>query len=258
MLLDEINFLPDAYRQKARRRQDQAWRGLFAAAFVIGIGATAVYQQHLKSQANAEFQSWEAPFLAATAQNARLAAINASLKTERTQAQLFTTFRTPWPRSQLLSAIAANMSDNIVLLEVRIESAVEESSTAAQVASSPPPKPESPDAVKPSPLEKDLLYAREQDDKLRSVVYISGETRETSELHIFLAKLASHPLFSKAQITSLESLSGDTSTGSRFTAALIVQPAYGQPGGPKPPVEKTPEQKTAAETAVATPMGAPS
>ncbi len=239
--LDQIDFLPASYRQQDRQRHDHLWRGLIAGAFIVGIAAAAAYQQHLRWKVQSELLGWEAPYKAAKELNARLASLQAGLKGERAKAELYTYLRTPWPRSQLLAAIARPLPESIVLAEVRIQREAPVTAVAVVPAPRPGGKPEpAADQPKLDPVEKDLQRLRDSCDKARTIVYLTGETSDPADLHVYLAALGVGEFFSTAQMTSIESLAyestdykprsrateperpGEEQVRSRFTTQLVI------------------------------------
>ena len=228
----DIDFLPNEYRQKHRRRRSQPWQ-IVAATAVIGLVIAAAVGQHLRLQrARAELDAVVPIYDSAVKLQNRLADVQSELMEARACAELYTYLRHPWPRTQLIAALLGPLPDEIAFLEVRIFRDIPKgSSPAARTALESEAEKKARESLPPA--RRDLEYIRGRVDSAQTVVVLSGTATDSAALHRYLNTLDDIDLFDKAE---LDSLSGDEEENHdisvHFRAMLAVRPGYGQPGGP--------------------------
>jgi hypothetical protein len=84
---------------------------------------------------------------------------------------------------------------------------------------------------------RDQQHLRKENDRLVVVVRLTGVTRNTADLHTYLAEVVGSPLIAEAELSSIEGIQDEFENGwSRFAVRLIVLPGFGQPGGPDGPL----------------------
>jgi len=236
--MQEIDFLPVQYRQKYARRQWQPWRVAVVAAFAVLLVAAVFSQRDRKRQAEKELAAIVPQYDLAVRQNRRLAEIWTQLDTARNTAELFTYLRHPWPRTQLLAALLAPLPEGISIEELRI------TRETPQGRAVPERRPRAENALEGEqlnalpPAVRDLTRLREEFDKTKTVVLISGTTRDTAALHRYLGELGGATLFSRAELDSLASAENQPAGTLQYRATLLVRPGYGQPGGPTGPEKR--------------------
>jgi hypothetical protein len=201
-----IDFLPAHYRERGRKRQSDLWRLLVAAmlgGIIVGSGL-AVHR--MRRQVEHEMISAECLGSGGTATVAKLTALQAELQPLRSQAELLTYLRHPWPRTQLLSAVLEPMPTTITLTRLHIVRETQDKTAPRQ----PPrpagtPSPAGATANKDQMIPSDLDRLRAEGDSLQWIV------------------------FSRVELGPVEGADNDQA---RFTARLTVRPGYGQQGGP--------------------------
>jgi hypothetical protein len=216
------------------------------------IIAAIVGQRGLHRRVEAELAQVNAQFIATQGQSVQLSAMEQALAARRTEAELLTYLRHPWPRTQILAKVFESLPDTIVLSRVRVQRDVIPGANSAVAAGTTPAAAEAAAQAeaKLSPAERDFNKLRNETDATQTVVLLDGTSEDDTMLHVYLGTLAASGLFSNAELTSLES--GDHSAEhnhARFTARVIVRPGYGQRGGPTTAPEKraSPETVTANE-----------
>ena len=224
----DVDFLPASYREQGAKRKTGLWRLLVVVLFGGALVPTGIYQRRLKQEAEIQVAHLDSLYPAAMERNAQLARMQAKLATEQTAAELTTYLRHPWPRTQIFAAIAEPLPGAITLRDVQI---LRENVPVA--ASAPAPAGAKP-AASAKPVAADLERVRSETEATRIVVTLSGATTEVGSLHEYLGKLASHRLFQKVELGSIES-NPSTDGLAQFTVRLVLKPAPGQPGAPAMP-----------------------
>jgi hypothetical protein len=233
--MQDIDFLPAQYRQKYLRRRWQPWRVAVVAAVAALLLAGVFSQRNRKRQAEEELATILRQYDLAVRQNRRLAETWTELHSVRNTAELFTYLRHPWPRTQLLAAVLAPLPEGIDIEELQIthetrrDHALSERRTRADSAGEGAQLKLLPPAV------RDLTRLRDEFDKLRTVVLISGTSGDTAALHRYLGELGNASLFSRAELDLLTGAENQPAGTLQYRATLVVRPGYGQPGGPTGP-----------------------
>jgi Tfp pilus assembly protein PilN len=234
--MQDIDFLPIDYRQQHVQRRSQPWQIVVVLVFGLLVAVAALGQYHHKRRTEAELAAVLPQYDTAVRENRRLGEIQSQLHEARATAELLTYLRHPWPRSQLLAAVVAPLPDEITFNSVSIG----REKSPLRASGEMPPRPdkvaEEEAAAKLTPAQRDLKHLREECDKTRTVIHISGVTNDNAALHRFLGSLTKCDLFAKAD---LESLGGGADTkgdaAMQFRLTLVVSPGYGQPNGPAQP-----------------------
>jgi Tfp pilus assembly protein PilN len=240
----EIDFLPAAYREAGVQRKNVTLRVGVVVAFLAAIGFAAIYQQHLRILSDQQLTELLPSYENAKQETKRLAQLQQLLQTADKQAELCTYLRHPWPRSQILAAVVKPLPDEVELKELSI---VREPITGA---GSMPQHAESlgeSAAKKGDPSEHDLTALREQWDKTRVVVKLSGVTDDALALHRYFGQLDHGELFTKVDVGTIEQSTNPSDKRIQFTARVFVRPGYGQPNGPTPVAESTTAKPPAKE-----------
>jgi Tfp pilus assembly protein PilN len=149
------------------------------------------------------------------------------------EAELFTYLEHPWPRTQLIDALLAPLPEEITFDELTIdgETRVDNLNTLT-VPSRKSRKAEQETACTLLPATEDLQQLRAECDGTRTVITLKGLATDSEALYRYLADLSRAPLFAKTELRCIEAESTDDGGQLRFFATIVVQPGYGQPGGP--------------------------
>lgn len=235
--MQNIDFLPQKYREQTAQRKAQRWRLLVVVGFGLVLAVGAYGQQLLRQKAVGQLAHVRAQYDVSTAQATQLAGIEAELRRERTMADLATYLRHPWPRTRIIDAVLSPLPESITLRKLQVQ---RETAPPSPLRDPKPLHPTGEPAVKDqrSPAQKDLDRLRELYDTAPTVVTIEGTTNDQARLHSYLGKLAEGDLFSKTALVSMESASEAGSGTSKFRARLNVKPSWGQAGGPNPSEQK--------------------
>jgi hypothetical protein len=237
--MHDIDFLPVEYRQRHAQRQSRPWQIVAAVAIIGLVAAAALTQNHRRRKVQDELAIITPAYEAAVNQQSRLADVQARLKTANAAAGLYTYLRHPWPRSQLLTALARRLPKEITLQQVQILREVATASSAAEVRTPVDKKTEEENYKSLPPAERDSSKLRARLDPLQTVVILAGTATESALLHRYIGDLEATDIFDKAELDCVNSVgSGKGSTVLQFRAVLLVQPGYGQPGGPTGPDKK--------------------
>jgi len=234
--MNDIDFLPTEYRQKHERRQSQPWQIVVGAA-ILGLLTAAATAQHLRRhRAERELAAVSPVYQKAVDMKNQLAELQKRLQEARAKAELYTYLRHPWPRSRILAALAESLPDEIAFEEVCISLQPPDAARPREEVKPVDRNAEAARVKSLAPAARDLLNLRRRVDALQTVVSLTGEVSESSTLHRYLGDMDALEWFEKAELDSLTgSDEGRGSKPLRFHAMLIVQPGYGQPGGPVGP-----------------------
>lgn len=230
-VMQDIDFLPDQYRRKQWRRQSRQSHLAIVAMFAVLLVGAVLFQYYQKRQAQRQLADLLPQYDLAMSQNEQLAEVSSRLQTTVASAELFTYLRHPWPRTQLLDALLDPLPEEITFETLQIGGSVPPSLAATRRRSTAESRTTEAELAALPPAARDLKQLRDQFDAMETVVRLSGTTTRSSALHGYLSELGNVPLFSRAELESIESLEGASNT-LQFDAALVVRPGYGQPGGP--------------------------
>jgi Tfp pilus assembly protein PilN len=225
--MHELDFLPVEYRQQQTRRQ---WFSKRIAVVVLFIGLMLLArgtQMYHGSQARKALAALGPQCEQAQRQSNQLSALQEQLQTAEARAELHTYLRHPWPRSRLLAAIIAPLPKEVIFQELRMTR--EGNPNPDGTDRRPGASAEEPAAAKVSPAGLDLKWLRDNCDRTRTVIRISGSSGTSAALYQYLGCLAKDDLFAKADLVSIDEGQG---AGMHFNALIVVRPGYGQPGGP--------------------------
>ncbi|HZZ28617.1 MAG TPA: hypothetical protein VFE46_11500 [Pirellulales bacterium] len=229
----DIDFLPTSFYEAHLQRKHSTWRVAVVVAFIALIVFAAIYQQFLRKLGDDQLAKLVPQFEQAKAHTEHLAQLQQALQTAERRADLFAYLRHPWPRSQILAALAEPLPDEIELDVISI------SREPLPIAEGTNPqgtaKPGETALAKLDSPQRDLLALREHCDRTQIVVNCSGLTDDPASLHRYLEQISHDSLLAKVEIRSMERVTNDLSGRIRFAAKITVRPGYGQPNGPKLP-----------------------
>lgn len=230
--MKDIDFLPDIYRQRRVLQHARLWWMGVATLFGLSIGAMAATQFYFRRELQLQLQRVEPQFLLAQQQKAEMARIEAEVQRAEELAALYVYLEHPWPRTQLLAAVAAPLPPSMQLVELRL---VEESGTAITE------QPVGPDANRQTnagenaeklSAKSDLANFRDVHDRRTTTLELSGRATNIKELHEYVDAIAKSPLVAGANLKGLESGGDGTPGAALFHLRIAICPGYGQPGGP--------------------------
>ena len=230
--MQQIDFLPAEYRQKHARRQSKPWRILVVGVFAVAIAFAALDQHRRRALLEDQLAEIGPRYEAVVQVGQDIRELDEKLDLAGADAELFTYLRHRWPQTRILEALLGPLPDEITFeqLEIRQESPggkrpggplsrTEREAEDERLASLPA-------------AARDLERLRDEFDRLKTVVTITGMTTQSAALHCYLGELNRVDLFSKAELDTIESDAGDPQL--RFSISLVVRPGYGQPGCPSP------------------------
>src|SRR5690349_13581296 len=113
--MKNIDFLPNAYRERNALRNARAWWGVVVLVFGTVILATASVQVTWRRAVERELESLHDDYFAATQRDLELTRLQKQVQGASEAAALYTYLQHPWPRSQLLAAIARPLPEAVHL-----------------------------------------------------------------------------------------------------------------------------------------------
>jgi hypothetical protein len=235
-----INFLPHEYRERGAVRKKTLWQVVVLALFGGVVAATIAFQFDQRRAAKARVAAVAGPYAFAKARAQKLERLQQQLRLQRQTAELLVYLRHPWPRTQILAAVAAPLPASVTLEELQVAreqpvlDAASLNEETHQRRTGRQQEEENP--AKPAPVRDEELLRKENDSWV-VVVRLTGTTQNTGDLHAYLAAVIQSPLIAEAELSSLERIEDESKDGrSRFAVRLKVAPGFGQPGGPDGPV----------------------
>jgi hypothetical protein len=194
-------------------------------------------------------------FVKPQSQVRELASLNAQIAKAGRSAGLFTFLEDPWPRTQILAELVRPLPASVQL--TRIQIGEEEVLRAAPQANGSPrrrgPRQEEEEGPKLSPVDQDLAQLRADAERRQAFVDLEGQTQDVAELHAYVAQIGRSPLFTSAQINTLEETPGDEQPAQmNFTLRAIVRPGYAASSGTPGPAAQ-PQQVTTTGSGNGTP-----
>ena len=245
-----IDFLPERYRQATKRRRTSYWRlivtGLFLVAFAAAAGGLFVVERDVRRRYELSNQ------LHAAAQSQQMLVANKQLELAavRHRAELATFLRHPWPRSRLVHEALSGLPNEVTIERVRIHS-TERPRTKVVEAVAVVAEGET---TKKADAEADLNELRAALEAVDLLVTLEGITKDQPALHVYLQSLAGSKLFIKAELTSIEALTGaDNASEAKFAVRIVVRPGWGMPGGPSAEEAEPVEEAVTRNDATARP-----
>ncbi|MFV1967751.1 MAG: hypothetical protein ACC628_20160 [Pirellulaceae bacterium] len=232
--MNDIDFLPGSYHERRLRVRLWLWRFVLLAGFGFVICSVAAIQFAQYRRAEKQLAQMQRFRVSAQEKSESLALLQTQLAEARGLADLYTYLNHPWPSTQLLSAIAKPLPPSMRFSELSIS----RTSATSGPRGSHAPRQEATDqpGQEQHSARVDLDRLQAVYDRSVSMVRLAGETSDSTALHIYVATLGASPLFTSAELESLESISsGQPGPAATFHIRLAVRHGYGQPKGPTEP-----------------------
>ncbi|HEY2147705.1 MAG TPA: hypothetical protein VGH32_07190 [Pirellulales bacterium] len=229
--MQDVDFLPAAYRQQTVHRKANVWRLAVGGGFAAALLASFAFQQFIYSQTAKRLDELKPQLTQAKSLAERLGARQTELKAANRQADLCTFLRHPWPRSQLVAAALRPLPVCVTLQDIHIGRV--QSQPGAIAGSHAASRDLDADLKKLAPTERDLLRLGDEEKTRPNMLTLSGVTTDTAALQHYLVALGKESLFIKAELTSLEANHNEQPGTWRFAARLEIRSGYGQVGGPE-------------------------
>jgi len=231
--MQHVDFLPVEYRQQHLQRQSRPWQLIAVAAFAALVGAAAVLQHQRRTRLEQVLAEVEPQYESIMRQDQELGETQTRLKTAESSAQLLTYLRSPWPRTQILAALLDALPEPVTLQQLQIANELLSNQREPETRPRAERKTDETRQKRLAPAAQDLKQLRDESDRQRTVVHLSGIAQQSEALHEYLESIGKNSLFSKVDLESLENVPG-AGGGVHFSATLRVRPGYSQPDGPAP------------------------
>jgi hypothetical protein len=230
--MHDIDFLPSRYHQRRVKKVNWRWRALVACAFVGLMAAGWWSQRARRHDLNLELEAARLNQETAEQQATLLAAAQQQLATRNDSARLLVHLRHPWPRTQLLAAVAQPAPEDVSLMEVLVSGVAEAALGGPERASASPALRAENSESQPTGPSGDLARLRDDPAVQTTRIHVHGTARTHMALQGYLAALGRSDLFQAVEVVSLDGQDAAQATY-RFQLRLLVRPGYGQPGGPE-------------------------
>jgi hypothetical protein len=234
----DIDFLPRRYRDEHAHRSTIAWRAVVMVCYAALLTLAAWSQSHRKQDLSKLLADATQQHDRVMIQANELTQLQQSLRQSSAQAELWAYVRHPWPKTQILAAIVAPLTEGITLSDLRIHRLESENVPAGilrdRVRLVQEGQSGQPDTR--TPAERDLATFGQREEQGNLTVTIQGTTRDIAELHSYLGRAGRSTLFSRVELLSIQSEESLGRTSSKFTARAVIRPGYGLPNGPAAPL----------------------
>ena len=243
-----IDFLPQKYHDKSARQRAGIWRLLVVALLGGAVAAASVGQLLHRRSIQAQIEELQPLYVDAQTKATMLAQLQTELTHETAAATLYAYLQTPWPRTQVVSAVAIPVG-----AELRIEQLhLIETAAPATVAATEESGSAAPVLENMSPATRDLTTIRAEMATRATHTEIIGTSAEAAVIHAYLEALERSPIVARAQLVSLENVSmAGKPRQLRFTAQVKMRPARGW--AEESPAANKPTAETLIQAAGATP-----
>lgn len=243
--MQEIDFLPQRYREAHADRSSHVWRVVILAVVAAVISSTAGLQIRRRAQMREHVGLARANLQAVRGQSAELPELERRMQQDEIESQLHTYLRHPWPKTQVLAALVRPLPEAISLTSIRIGRENVSTSVAAPVERVAAPGAPGEKAAQETPSAKeDLELLRKQYDGPRTVIHIAGNSQDAVALHRYLAELGRCDLLVAPELLSVQSSTESSAEGTpatkdqaaenmrSFSARVYLRASFGQPNGP--------------------------
>lgn len=251
----EIDFLPQSYREQGKRRQRKLSRYVVVAVIGSMLLSATVWQLQLKWRIQRQIDEVRPLAAATTQQQTLLVAAEQQLAKLEAEARLYAFLKHPWPATQVLAAALRDISPEIQITELRIEAGQAERAPRRLAAPATTVEPEATVAESLTPPEQDFSGLFAEAEATRVIIRMEGVVSDTAALHRYLARVGGGRLIDKAILESLESegdAAGPTRSAkddreddprhvplARFRARFIVSESLHVPQPGRPQQEPT-------------------
>ncbi len=250
----EIDFLPQSYREQGKRRQRKLSRYVVVAVIGSLLLCATVWQLQLKRRIQRQIDEVRPLAAATTQQQTLLVAAEQQLAKLEAEARLYAFLKHPWPATQVLAEALRDIPLEIQITELRIEAGQAERSSRRLAAPATTVEPETTAAESLSPPEQDFADLLAKAEGTRLIVRMEGVVSDTAALHRYLGRVGGGRLIDKAILESLEaegdaprpttrSAKDDRNAGprnsslARFRARFIVSDSLHEPQHVRPQQE---------------------
>jgi hypothetical protein len=230
--MQEIDFLPEHYRQRREKRQRKPWQIAVVVLFLLLLGAAAYGQHRTRRRIEQDLAEVVPYYEMAVRETQWLGALQQQLQREQSRAALLTYLRHPWPRTQILAAILEPLPDEITLESLHISRRLPPGQAASRRQVLEKRESESDDQQSLPPAARDLKGLREEDDRRETVVAVAGVSSSSEAPYAYFERLENSDLFVQVDPGKVEPQQGGRLQEHRFDLTLIVRAGYGTPGGP--------------------------
>lgn len=232
--MKSIDFLPQKYRDKSARQRAGVWRLLVVAMLGGAVGAASVAQLFHRRNIQAQLADLQPLYADAQAKSAMLAKLQTELNHETAAATLYAYLQTPWPRTQLVAALARPVGEGLHIEQFHLIESVAKvaAKEGTESGSTTPP------LDNMSPATRDLTAMRNELATRMTQTEIIGTSPHAAHIHVYLEELEQSPLVKRAHLVSLENVTVDgQSRRLRFTAQVSIHPARGWTEDPATPAK---------------------
>ena len=231
--MKNIDFLPEIYRHRRLLQHARLCWIAVAMLFGMAIGGAACGQWYFRCALAAQLKMVEPQHAISQARQAELVQLEVSQNHAEHLTALYLYLEHPWPRTQLLAAVARSLPPSIQLTDLRmLEQADSGTDARREGGDTNRSIGEGEKAEKPTPTSV-LSMLRAEHDRQVLILELSGQAANSKELHEFVDALAKSPLIASASLKGLEAGGEAMEKGaSKFHVRAVVRPGYGQPGAP--------------------------
>lgn len=221
--MQNIEFLPQRYRDKDARRKVGVWRLAVVALLGGLVAAAALFQFRQKQQVRDKIDQAQPLYLAAQTKAAQLQQLQSVLASEQAKATLCAYLQHPWPRTQLLAAVAGAMPEGISINRIQIGG--QQISPRRTSRTSESEEQENEEAAV-EPAVRDMMTLKAASNERVVMVVVVGTATDAEKINTYLKSLSESPFIGRVDLDSLENNETPTGNGQlRFTAKGVIRAA---------------------------------
>jgi len=217
----QIDFLPERYREQKVRRRSRVWLLAILGIFGSVIAITSTVQMAFYKDAESQLATVKFQHGAAEATQNMHDRLQSDLARSRATASLYAYLQSNWPRTQIIIAVSRPLTDEITISELTVAIEADQAEGRGRESSRRRREPES-KQVGGLPARRDLEVLRKRMADKRTVVHLTGKTKDDVALHRYVARLNGEALFEEAELMSFESSSRDGFDSAEFVVRVIV------------------------------------
>lgn len=229
--MKDINFLPDSFLKRQRKRRDRVFFGTVGIATCGVIVSVSTLMYTMRQTVVRQSDTLDTKLTESRNRQNEFANLKLQLAAQEEQAVLLAYISQEWPVSRILSEITEPLPSQIALLALSYDRDGGKKGPTGNPFDAAQQK-AAEGATSDSPFAADLKTLRGVIEEATWIITIEGETSDAAVLHLFVDKLNSSELFDNVALEGFHASGNDTAVQTRqFTLKLTVTAGHAQTNG---------------------------
>jgi len=239
--MQDIDFLPQSYREQHAQRQLTVSRAGVVAVALLLLGLGIAHQYSSYHRAHGLLAAAKARKLQVQSLVMQRDGLQKRLDAAESVAQLYVYLESRWSRAHMLHVLVGALPESVYLQRVELRRG-----TAPATARTRPARGDeaTPDTANVDTATATLVQLRQAFDAAPAVVHITGRAEQMGDVHGYLNRLGGSDLFESVELLDFETDLSNDRAAARFSLEITLRPPYASPGGPTPqapsPADKQP------------------